>query len=320
MHITSYLLLCSTKYSIIHPIPRISKEIPSTAQHPSFHELLYVAAGAALVGRRTILSIHGASPDVLQTVFKAEAGMTPRTVADLQSGERIRRIIRNKLFPTDRINEEESGIHEGTGFTWHIDPVDGTSSYAEGQRYSTVGIALYEENKPKASVICHPFERELLIAEVGKGAWLFPLNEHLEINRYASKIEVSKKDTLSGGIVFLDALFNSKTTPPKQELMMRLTELAKGNLGFRMTGSNIDQQRQVAAGRGLITITDAVGGFFDLAAGNLMLREAGGIMIDGQTGEPISEKTQVAIGGPLYLVKDVLPITKNCYKGYTGFK
>lgn len=278
-----------------------------------------VAAGTAKVGARKVLAIHGATPEELQIVFKAEAGQTPRTIADTQSGELIRKIIHN-VFPTDRINEEETGVHEGIRYTWHADPLDGTSSFAEGQRYSTVGISLYDGDSPKVAAICHPFERELLVAEAGKGAFLFPLNSRLEIDGPAKKLEISKKDTLSGGIVFLDALFNNKTTGPKIELMRRLVELSGGNLGFRMTGSNIDQQRQVAAGRGLLTITDAVGGFYDLAAGSSILQEANGIMLDGQTGKPVNEQTQVAIGGPKALVNQVLPIVQECYSGYAGFK
>lgn len=281
--------------------------------------MITVAAGAAKVGARKVLAIYGASPEKLQIVFKAEAGATPRTIADLQSGELIKGII-NKVFPTHRINEEETGVHEGIDYTWHVDPLDGTSSFAEKQKYSTVGIAIYEGENPKAAAICHPFERELLVAEAGLGAFVFPLDENLFIVGPAKRLEVSKKEKLAGGIVFFDALFNAKTTPPKMELMKKLVELSNGNLGFRMTGSNIDQQRQVASGRGLLTITDAVGGFFDLAAGALIIQEAGGIMIDAQTGKPVTEKTQVAIGGQKIIVAQVLPIAQECYKEYAGFK
>lgn len=278
-----------------------------------------VAAGAVRVGARRVLAIHGASPEELQIVFKAEAGKTPRTIADLQSGKLINGII-EKVFPENRINEEETGIHEGVKYTWNVDPLDGTSSFAEEQRYSTTGIIVYEGDMPKVATICHPFERELLVAEVGKGAFTFPLNEKLEITGPAKKLEVSKKENLSGSVVYLDALYNTKTTPPKLELQKRLVDLSKGNLGFRMTGSNMDQQRQIATGRGLLTVTDAVGGFWDIATGGLIIEEAGGIMLDGQTGERVTEKTQVAIGGPKGIVAQVLPIVRECYSGYDGFK
>ncbi|OGY09718.1 MAG: hypothetical protein A2700_00595 [Candidatus Blackburnbacteria bacterium RIFCSPHIGHO2_01_FULL_44_64] len=290
----------------------------------------FIAAEAALEGARLLLGIHGASPERLQIEFKAEAGMTPRTVADLRSGEAMKRIIRISA-PEDAINEEESGFEEGTGCTWHVDPLDGTSSYAAGQRYSTIGVAVHKADRAQSVVILHPFELELLVAEAGKGAFLFPLKR--EDRAWGQAIFLTFSDpslpmrlrlpaeaSLAGGCVYLDALFNGKTASRKLDLMGRLTELSGDNLGFRMTGSNIDQQRQVAAGRGQLTITDAVGGFYDLAAGALILREAGGKMVDGQTGGPVTEQTQVAIGGPSGLVDQVLPIVQECYRGYAGFK
>lgn len=276
-----------------------------------------VAAGAAKVGGRQLLAAHGSQ---LQVTFKADAGNTPQTLDDVRSGQTIKNII-HKVLPAHRVNEEETGVLEGVEYSWHVDPFDGTSSLIEGQRYSTTGISVSEGDRLVVGVICHPFERELIVAEAGKGAFLFPLNERLEIAGPGQRLEVSKKQTLNKGIVYLDALFNGKTTAPKTELMQRLVELSGNDLGFRMTGSNIDQERQVAAGRGTITITDAVGGFWDLSAGALIIKEAGGIMLDGQTGEPVTEKTQVAIGGPEKLVREVvLPVVQECYASYAGFK
>lgn len=62
-----------------------------------------------------------ATPEKLQIVFKAEAGATPRTIADIQSGKLIKEIISN-VFPSHRINEEETGVQEGIRYTWHVDP------------------------------------------------------------------------------------------------------------------------------------------------------------------------------------------------------
>lgn len=129
------------------------------------------------MGARKVNAIHGATPEILQVVFKAEAASTPRTVADLESGKIIKTIIGRKLFPEHRINEGETGNQKGINYSWHVDPLDGTSSYAREQRYSTVGIAVYEGDSPRVAVIYHPFERELLVAEAGKGAFIFPLNE-----------------------------------------------------------------------------------------------------------------------------------------------
>ncbi|MBI2599291.1 hypothetical protein HYW43_00015 [Candidatus Daviesbacteria bacterium] len=297
-----------------------------------------IAAAAAIEGAREVLAIHGASPEVLKVEYKAKDGDTPKTVADTHSGTVIKRLIRDQ-FPEDRINEEESGDEKGTaseGNAWHVDPLDGTSSYAEGQRYSTVGIAVYSSKRPYAAVICHPFERELVVAVAGKGAFLYRLAgekeledlwgspsglkvEGLFMTTDCRQIEVSKAPTLVGGIAYIDALFNSKTRDSKFTFMAGLVDLAGNNLGFRMSGSNIDQQLKVAKGSARLTLTDAVGGFFDLAAGGLAIIEAGGKFTD-VNGHSVNESTQVAIGtnGPMH--DDVLELARVCYQGYQGFR
>jgi len=277
--------------------------------------------GAVRVGARRVLELHGASAEKLGTRLKAEADLTPVTLADLESGGAIKKILFTKIFKGDYVNEEEGGVEgeESSSRRWYIDPLDGTSSFANEQRYSTVGAAVYEGGNPFAATICNPFERELLVAETGKGAFVFSLDEGLSVNGDAKRIEVSKRDKLDGAIVFLDALFNNNTTPRKLELIRRLVEEAGGKLGVRMTGSNIDQQRQVACGRGDLTVTDAVGGFFDLAAGALIIQEANGLMV-GIDGKNVYDGSQLALAGNPKLVERVLPILQQCYDGYKGFK
>lgn len=276
-----------------------------------------IAMEAATIGGRIVLLYHGADDEKLQTTFKADAGMTPVTIADRESGREIRNCIR-KLFPEDSLNEEESGFHAGSNRTWHIDPLDGTSSFARGQRYSTIGVAVYENGQPLAAAICHPFERELLGAESGKGAFFFSLDKDLvPTAAKPSRITIPESKPLEKSMIYLDALFNEKTAI-KSILINSLVYEGK-NVGLRMTGSNIDQQRQVAMGRGDITITDAVGGFYDLAAGALIIKEAGGEFCD-LGGNPVNEKTQVAIGGVKSLVNAILPYLKNLYRDYDGFR
>lgn len=274
-----------------------------------------VATTAAILGSQIVLEIHGASSEVLQTVYKAGEGDTPRTLADVNSGKVIKILIR-RHFPNCRINEEESGDEIGQlGDTddWHVDPLDGTSSYARELRYSTVGIAVYKAGKPFAAAIVNPFEGELVVTQIQKGAHLFDLD-----GTYRRQLEVSK-NSLTGGLVFVDALFNAKTTKRKLGFMAGIVELGKNNVGFRMSGSNIDQQLKVATGRAEATLTDAVGGFFDLAAGSLAIIEAGGKFTD-ENGYTVSESTQVAIGSNGLVHDDVLEVAQKWYRGYHGFK
>ncbi len=302
--------------------PEIPKSLTERFREVGLSDVATLAVqGAVRIGARRVLALHGASADKLNVKFKVEAGMTPVTLADLESGGAIKNVLFRKLFAGDYVNEEENGEmgKEDSKRRWYIDPLDGTSSFAREQRSSTVGAAVYEGEKPFAATICNPFERELLVAEDGKGAFLFPLDENLSVNGDAKKLEVSQRENLVGGVLYLDALFNNNTTPRKLELIKRLVDQSGGKLGVRMTGSNIDQQRQVSAGRGDLTVTDAVGGFYDLAAGSLIIKEAGGLMV-GLDGKDVNEQSQISLAGNKKLVDLVLPILQECYEGYKGFR
>lgn len=281
-----------------------------------YSDITRVAMGGAMKGAKEILELHGLSSAELQIEYKVDAGMTPRTLADMRSGKAIKDFIKHR-FPNHSINEEETGEEEGNEYTWHIDPLDGTSSYARGQGYSTIGVALYKGTDPLSACVINPFEREMLVSEKDKGAVRVRFdNQGAMIT--AEPLVVSDQD-LHGGIVYVDALFNAQTMQPKMTFMQEVVKLGGNNVGFRMTGSNIDQQRQVAAGRAEATITDAVGGFFDLAAGALMVSEAGGRFTDLE-GNPVTMATQVAIGSNGRQHDALLEIAQRAYQGYQGFK
>lgn len=293
-----------------------------TALHKRGFSELGITAGLVVVsGAKEVLPFHGKTPRELEIVYKIKDGMTPRTVADLRAGTAGKAVVQERISGTE-VNEEETGITEGGGLYRAVyDPLDGTASYARGQRYSTVGMELRRKDDPRpiAAAVAHPFERELLVAEAGKGTYLFPLDDTMVVIGEGIRQEVSGNNTLRGGIVYVDALFNDKTSGPKFELMNKLVDMADSNLGFRMTGSNIDQQRQVATGRAELTITDAVGGFFDFS-GRLPIMEAGGKFIDGQTLGEVTEDTQVAIGGVAEIVNKIGTHVQEIYSGYTGFR
>lgn len=276
-----------------------------------------VAEVAARLGALKVAQIHDLPANMLETIYKSDG--TPRTIADLESGRVIKRLIR-KYFPLDAINEEETGLSAGEGSgIWYVDPLDGTSSFANGQEFSTVAVARYENGTPVVASIVNPFEREMIVAEKGKGSWRFSLDENQRVTAEPPvQIHVSEKANLSNGIAYFDALFNARTTAPKLELIKRLQQ-TYGEIGIRMTGSNIDQQRQVANGRADITLTDAVGGFHDLAAGALIITEAGG-KFTSLDGEPVTESSQLALGSNGLLHDKLLELARECYKEYQGFR
>lgn len=258
------------------------------------------------------------STSPMQVHTKKADGDTPVTQIDVLSGNFLVEAIR-RMYPSDTINEEESGMSVGTSQRiWYVDPLDGTSSYARGLRYSTLGLALYEGGEPVLSVTCNPFDRTLLIAEREKGTFLADIDESWELQNQREVI-VSEQE-LHKGTIYVDGLFNMKTTGPKLFLLQDIQE-ATGQINLRMTGSNIDQQMRVAMGQAEISITDAVGGFHDLAAGGFCIIEAGGRFTDIY-GNAVTPQTQVAIGSNGFSHNHdlILELTQKHYEEYEGFR
>ncbi|MDO1444693.1 inositol monophosphatase [Rhodocytophaga aerolata] len=93
------------------------------------------------------------------------------TQTDLEIGQKIIESI-EKSFPTHNIIDEEAGVlDKGSAFTWVVDPIDGTSNFANGIPTYGIMIGLLEDATPIASGIALPAFGEMYIAEKNKGAY-----------------------------------------------------------------------------------------------------------------------------------------------------
>ena len=93
------------------------------------------------------------------------------TTADLKADRIIRNIIAAN-FPSHHILSEESGGEVRDGYTWVVDPLDGTSNFVRGIPIFSVSLALLYQEKPILAAVCNPILNELYVAEKGKGATL----------------------------------------------------------------------------------------------------------------------------------------------------
>lgn len=288
-----------------------------------------VAALAAVSGGRYLQKLHGANSEVLKTVYKAKEGSTPVTVADYFSEKAVLDII-STVYPLNGIYAEESGISKrDSEYTWYIDPLDGTAAFLRQHKDSTVGMVLYKGSEAQIATICQPFTKELHVAEREKGAYLFPLTEkgRLRLTSFPQKMVVSDKTLLDKGVViYMDPNWNMKALAHKLKFMESLVKAYRGgNIQIRTPGSNIYLEAQVAAGFGEAALTDFVGGPFDIMVGALIIQESrrdngeGGKYTDIY-GDPVSEKTQVAIGSNGLIHDQMLEILQSSYEGYQGFK
>lgn len=192
----------------------------------------------------------------------------------LAEAEIIRELKR--AYPRHAILAEESGATGQSKSTWVIDPLDGTHNYLRGFPHFCVSIALVEHGDPIVGVIFDPLRNEIFTASKGDGAFL---NDR--------RIRVGKRDGLEGALLATGFPFRQRAHLDAQIGMTRV--LLREAEDLRRTGSAALDIAYVAAGR--------IDGFYeiglkpwDMAAGVLLVREAGGKHCDfvGRDGMPES--------------------------------
>ena len=184
------------------------------------------------------------------------------TDVDKQSEREIIAII-NKHFPDDKILAEETGAHAASSTRrWLIDPLDGTTNYAHSYPFFCVSIGFEDAGEPLLGVVYNPISDELFWAQKGKGAYL---NEQ--------SIHVSTSKTLSTSLCATGFPPDSANTR-----LNNLTQFANVTAlthGVRRDGSAALDLSFVACGR-LDGFWEMKLAPWDLAAGTVIVREAGG--------------------------------------------
>ncbi|MBI3471990.1 MAG: inositol monophosphatase [Candidatus Solibacter usitatus] len=190
-------------------------------------------------------------------------------------------------FPSHGIVAEEGGGHEGTSdYRWYVDPLDGTTNFAHGFPVFNVTLAVERAGELIAGVIYDPTRQELFTAERGAGAWL---NHH--------RIRVSACGRLE------DSLVATGFPSRKRHLNVNVHfyhQMAMITHGVRRAGSAAIDLAYVACGR-----LDAFWEFglnpWDMAAGVLMVAEAGGRVSDMKGAEHrLASPTVLADNGAIH--------------------
>jgi myo-inositol-1(or 4)-monophosphatase len=182
---------------------------------------------------------------------------------DLKADEIITDIIESK-FEGDNILSEEKPIPEiKEGFTWIIDPIDGTHNYIRNIDIYGVSIGIAYGDKVVAGVIYMPSSNELYWAQKDKGAYC---ND--------KRIRVSQRE-IRQSTIFFDSSIRYKP----DEILSSLGALADKVFNVRMLGSTVKGLAYVAQGKAELEVeyTDQV---WDYAAGLHIIEEAGGRVTD----------------------------------------
>lgn len=187
------------------------------------------------------------------------------TDADFMVQEFLREKLGALLPGSVFFSEEQENSELTDAPTWMVDPIDGTFNFMRRRRYSAISVALMQMKKPVLGMVFNPYANELFRAEINAGACL---NGH--------PIHCSQT-------AFEDALVNFGTTPYRPELADAGIRAARAFLteagDLRRIGSAALELTEVSAGRTDI-FYEMVLSPWDFAAGALIAREAGAVVID----------------------------------------
>ena len=207
------------------------------------------------------------------------------TRADKESEEVIVSRIRDR-FPDDGFLGEEGGRRGagGESRTWIVDPLDGTSNFIAGFPFWCVSVAAREGREIVAGAVWDPLRDELYSAERGSGAF-----------RNGERLRVTGRETLDGAFLATGYPFRSKERIDLYLSIFR--ELFLHARAIRRAGSAALDLANVAAG--------VFDGFFefklsiwDVAAGALLIEEAGGRVSDFDGRDAFWERGNVVAGTP----------------------
>ncbi len=176
-----------------------------------------------------------------------------------------------KRFPTHSVVAEESGVLKGEDSqVWYVDPLDGTVNYAHGVPIFAVSIAYTENGEIVLGAVYDPMRNEYFCAECGSGAWL-----------NGNPLSVSDTADLNDSLLVTGFPYDIRINPENN--LDHYANFALRSQGVRRLGSAALDLAYVAAGRfdGYWELSIQP---WDIAAGILIVQEAGGTVTDVRGG------------------------------------
>ena len=235
---------------------------------------------AVKAARKAGSIISRASNDIERLTVRTKQKNDFVSEVDHAAEEAIIGVLRD-AYPTHGFLGEESGFHDKDNENlWVIDPLDGTTNFLHGVPQYCVSIALLVKGVPTQAVIFDPNRNELFTATRGVGAYL---NDR--------RIRVSKVDRFDKALVGTGFPFREVVNVDEYLRMLRNVMTVAS--GVRRPGAAALDLAWVACGRmdafwelGLST--------WDMAAGALLIREAGGLVGDLDGNEGFLESGRIA--------------------------
>ncbi|MDP4535470.1 inositol-1-monophosphatase [Alkalimonas collagenimarina] len=249
------------------------------------HPMLNIAIRAAR-SAGTIIARSCEQLDIVKSTEKSSNDFV--TNIDQEAEQLIVQTLR-KSFPGHSIIGEEHGNYgsQDSDYQWIIDPLDGTSNFIRGIPHIAVSIALKAQGKLDQAVVYDPLRGELFTASRGRGAQL-----------NGRRIRVGNRPDLTGAMLATGFPFKQKQHLNTYSAIFN--SLFPAVADMRRAGSAALDLAYVAAGR--------IDGFWemglkpwDTAAGELLVREAGGMVTDFAGGNNHMKSGNIVAASPKVL-------------------
>ncbi len=202
-----------------------------------------------------------------------------------------------KAYPDHSFYGEETGHRPGKGdgkdYLWIIDPLDGTTNFIHGIPQFAVSIAVQYRGKLEHAVILDPIKEEEYCASRGHGATM-----------NSKRLRVSNRRSLDGALIGTGIPFTTPAIKYLDNYLNMMRSLLGDTAGIRRAGSASLDLAYVASGR-LDAFWEIGLNDYDMAAGVLMIQEAGGLVSDFKGGHDFLGKKQV-VAGNVRCFKEVL--------------
>ncbi|NQY42099.1 MAG: inositol monophosphatase [Legionellales bacterium] len=254
--------------------------------------LLNIGANAAIQAGKIIL--RGFSQLDKINVFEKS---TNDFVSDIDhKSESIIISTIEKAYPNHSIISEEAGVNIRDEITWIIDPLDGTNNFIHGFPHFSVSIAVKIRDFIEHAIVYDPINNHLYTATRGQGA---------QLNN--KRIRISNKNKLIQCLVATECPFH---TEDMIEQHLKSSKIMMGKTaGLRRTGSAALNLAYVASGK-LDGFWQSGIKIWDMAAGVLLVKEAGGTVYDFQRTSNYLESNQI-IAASIKIADEIFHIVNN---------
>ena len=255
--------------------------------HPVLNVAIEAAHAAGAIMRREVTRV-----DAIPVERKARHDY----VSDVDracEAEIVREIKR--YYPDHAFHCEEGGVSGDSESVWVIDPLDGTSNFLHGLPHFAVSIAYQLNGRTEHAAVYDPMRDEMFTASRGSGAQL-----------NSKRIRVSSRKGLEGAILATAFPFRKRKLLPVYSRIFQAVYTKVEDI--RRIGTASLDLTWVAAGR--------MDGFFeiglnpwDVAAGALIVREAGGVVLDFEGNDAVEEAGTV-IAAPFKVMTPLMQLIK----------